>query len=99
MAEAERAQLRERQATAFEELRAREVLRCQALGRRWRGNCMDRRCGLTRAERDFCTWGHGDHDLPPHCIHLPNCRNGDRCWYNHLKRPSELLVDALANEA
>jgi len=51
---------------------------------------MDDRCGQTREELDFCTWGHAVHDLPPHCMHLPNCRNGDRCWYNHLARPSEL---------
>ena len=30
--------------------------------------------------------------MPPHCMHLPNCRNGDRCWYNHLKHSFELNV-------
>jgi hypothetical protein len=89
-AEVERAQQRARQATAFEQHRAREVLRCRAIGRRPMGHCMDTRCGATREERDFCTWGHSDHDLPAHCMHLPNCRNGDRCWYNHLMRPSQL---------
>ena len=89
-AEVERAQQRARQAAAFEQHRAREVLRCRAIGRRQMGHCMDARCGATREERDFCTWGHSDHDLPAHCMHLPNCRNGDRCWYNHLMRPSQL---------
>ena len=69
-----------------------EVLRCRAIGRRPQGHCTDDRCGGTRGERDFCTWGHTNHDLPPHCMHLPNCRNGDRCWYNHLKHSFELNV-------
>ena len=62
----------------------------RAIGRRQMGHCMDARCGGTREERDFCTWGHSDHDLPAHCMHLTNCRNGDRCWFNHLKHAHEL---------
>ena len=84
---------------AWKERRAQEVARCARVnphpegwwfammsrnrGRLPGGWCTNNRCE-TRRHYDFCGCFHHTHDLPPHCKHLPNCRNGERCWYNHL---------------
>eukprot|EP00933_Yihiella_yeosuensis_P014407 TRINITY_DN12943_c1_g1_i1.p1 TRINITY_DN12943_c1_g1~~TRINITY_DN12943_c1_g1_i1.p1 ORF type:complete len:634 (-),score=130.54 TRINITY_DN12943_c1_g1_i1:36-1937(-) len=67
-------------------LRQIEVQRCQPLlnQRPRTGTCTDNR---THNE-DFCTYKHFElKDLPPHCLHFSNgnCRNGDNCWFNHLR--------------
>ena len=66
----------------------------------WQSACTNKKCGQQRvspamarttpsysklqAELDNCTWGHADHDLPPHCRWGAECRNADRCRYNHM---------------
>ena len=66
-------------------LRRLEVERCRPLlgGPVRTGQCTDR----WTHSADLCTYKHVDlNDLPPHCLHFSrgDCRNGDRCWFNHL---------------
>lgn len=89
----QRVQEEERQAKFEEQLRRREgckalrnleVARCRS-GRPVRtGDCTNSRMH----NADFCTYRHPElQELPPHCLHFSqgNCRNGDGCWFNHLR--------------
>lgn len=71
--------------------RALEVARCRRTNPSgcWLGHCENFKCGFTQKERDLCTWGHSDHDLPPHCRWGSTCRMGDRCRYNHMSYDAE----------
>lgn len=73
------------------EVRQPEVERCKLFEEQRRaslggGACYDRHC----TESDYCTYWHefGKKDLPPRCQWFASnkCRQGDRCWYNHLPR-------------
>ena len=92
-------ELRRREAAAAQQLqderfdaevRAPEVARCAQFAEQRRasasgGECTNRRC----ESQDYCTYWHfGRHDLPPRCRWFAEgtCHNGERCWYNHLKR-------------
>jgi len=68
------------------QLRRREVDRCRPLICRplRTGGCTN----TNHHNADFCTYKHsGSRDLPPHCLHFSRgaCRNGDNCWFNHLR--------------
>ena len=75
-----------RKRQAAEQRRALEVARCRRIwpSQDWQNACTDNRCGFTQAERDRCTYGHRDHDLPPRCRWGASCLHGDSCRFNHL---------------
>ena len=84
---------RKRRCEAREQRRILEVQRCRLIwpNKGWQSACTDKKCGQqqqlragARMELDNCTWGHAGHDLPPHCRWGAECRNGDRCRYNHM---------------
>ena len=90
-----RAEAREMQRAQDErfdvEVRQPEVARCKLFEAQRRaasggGACYDRHC----TESDYCTYWHdyGNKDLPPRCQWFASnkCRQGDRCWFNHLPR-------------
>lgn len=86
--QAEEALRRQAKEQAKEQRRNAEVARCRRIWPNggWAGYCTNNKCGYTQHEMDQCTWGHSEHDLPPHCRWLGEggCRNGDRCRFNHM---------------
>jgi hypothetical protein len=72
------------------EVRQPEVARCKLFEAQRQaasggGVCRNRHC----MQPDYCTYWHdGRPDLPPQCQWFASdkCRQGDRCWYNHLPR-------------
>jgi hypothetical protein len=73
---------------AFAEARTREVACCARFAAQRDAACAGGECRRRGCyERDYCTYLHrGRHDLPQHCRWFAEgtCRQGERCWFNHL---------------
>jgi hypothetical protein len=72
------------------EVRQPEVARCAQFAAARRAGAAGGVCTDSRCERqDYCTYYHGGKaDLQPRCRWFAEgkCRNGERCWFNHLPR-------------
>lgn len=86
----------------WREYRAIEVARCRQFEQQRRSAagalCRNGDSCANAPWGDYCTWRHTGRDLPSHCRHFEegNCRNGDRCWFNHLEK--RLAVEAMWEE-
>ena len=70
------------------EVRDPEVARCAQFAAQRNASYGGRICHSRHCDnQDYCTyWHEGKSDLPPRCqwFFSGKCRNGPRCWFNHL---------------